>query len=110
MNGRQEKSHVIDVDEGGIIRVRFTIERGRIIAFTAQYEPFIEGRLRPAVRYVTAHGRAHRDTLDWRGRSIPGLKEWLPELMDFNDAFTFAEQDLKANWPTYLVEFLRRRR
>ena len=72
MNGRQEKDYEIDLDEGGVIRVRRTNERGRIIAFTAQNEPFIEGRFRPAVRYDTAHGRAHRDPLDWNSRPIRG--------------------------------------
>ena len=110
MNGRVEKEYEINLDEGGVIRVRRSSIRGRIIAFTVQYEPLVEGRFLPAVRYDTAHGRAHRDTLDWRGRPIPSLKEWLPASMDFNEAFTFAEQDLKTKWPEYLAAFLRRRR
>ena len=110
MNGRQERAYDIELEEGGFIRIRRTSIRGRIIAFTAQYEPLIEGRFRPAVRYDTAHGRAHRDTLDWNGRPIRSLKKWLPESMDFIEAFTFAEQDLKTNWREYLAGFLRRRR
>ncbi|MBA2278267.1 MAG: hypothetical protein H0W06_10945 [Chloroflexia bacterium] len=110
MSRRQERQYDIDLGEGGFIRVRRTNIRDKIIAFTAQYEPFVEGWFRPAVRYDTAHGRAHRDTLDWDGRPIRGLKEWLPVSMNFNEAFTFAEQDLKTNWLKYLTAFLRRRR
>jgi len=110
MNRRHEQNYVIDLQEGGYIRIRRTSVRGKIIAFTAQYESFIEGEFRPAVRYDTAHGRAHRDTLDWNGRPIRGPKEWLPESMDFNEAFTFAERDLKAHWREYRAAFLRRRR
>src|SRR5215207_7151336 len=99
MNGRQEKDFDIHLREGGVIRVRFTDQRGRIITFTVQYEPFIEGRFRPTVRYDTAHSRPHRDTLDWHGRPIRGSKDWLPDSMDANDPLTFAINDLKQTGP-----------
>jgi hypothetical protein len=109
MNGRQEKHHDAFVAGGDAIRFRWTSERGRIVAFTVQFEVLIEGRYRPAARYDSAHGRAHRDTLDWNGRPIRGLKHWLPESMNFNDALTFAERDFKVNAAEYRREFLRRR-
>ena len=109
MNGRQEKDFDIHLREGGVIRVRFTDQRVRIITFTFQYEPFIEGCFRPAVRYDTAHGRPHRDTLDWHGRQIRGSKARLPDSMDANDVLTFAINDLRTNWSDYLTAFLRRR-
>lgn len=52
------------------IRVRRTTERGQTLAFTVQYEPWVDGAHRPAVRYDTAHGFAHRDILDWDGVAV----------------------------------------
>lgn len=55
---------------GDAFRVRVTIERGIVLAFTAQLEVFVDGRFRPAERFDSAHGRPHRDTLDWTGEVI----------------------------------------
>jgi len=48
----------------------------------------------PVVRYDTAHGFAHRDLLDIKGR----VKKTPLFNQDYNDALSFAESDLKANW------------
>ena len=109
MNGGQEKGHDVFVATSDVIRMRWTSERGRIVAFTVQFEVLIEGQYHPAGRYDSAHGRAHRDTLDQHGRPIRELKHWLPELMRFNDALTFAERDFKVNASEYRQAFLRRR-
>ena len=110
MNERHNTAYIIDLRDGGAIRVRFTTECGRVVAFTVQYEPLIDGKLRPAVRYDTAHERPHIDTLDWSGHLIIGQKQWLPEDPDLNAALTSAIQDFKSNWPAYRAAFLRRRR
>ncbi|MBA2277905.1 MAG: hypothetical protein H0W06_09115 [Chloroflexia bacterium] len=57
-------------DGGDHIRVRFATERGRVLRYTVQFEILNEGRHWPAVRYDSAHGVPHRDTLDWRGETI----------------------------------------
>jgi hypothetical protein len=57
------------------------------------------------VRYDTAHGFSHRDQYDNRGRAIK-----TPLLaFNFNQALTFAEADLKANWIIYRERFLKGR-
>jgi hypothetical protein len=93
---------------GAAVRVRYKIRQGVIAAFTAQYEVWVDGAWRPAVRYASAHDRPHRDVLDWEGNVV--AKEWLPEGTSANDAFTQAEDDLKTNAARYRDEFLRRKR
>lgn len=73
-----------------------------IVLFRLQYETRVRGKWLPAVRYDTAHGYAHRDLLDAKGRVT---KTPLFNL-GFNDALTFAESDLKANWLKYKRAFL----
>lgn len=77
-------------------------ERGKIIFFRVQYETKINDIWYPVVRYDTAHGFAHRDLLNIKGRVIktPLFKQ------DYNDALTFAESDLKTNWEYYKKRFL----
>ena len=76
--------------------------KGRIVFFRLQYETQIKGIWHPVVRYDTAHGFAHRDLLN-----IQGQVEKTPLFnQDYNDALTFAESDLKANWAIYKARFL----
>jgi len=71
---------------------------GRIMHFCVQLEVRENGVWMPVVRYDTAHGFAHRDILDLTGKNV----EKTPLFgMDYNDALTFAESDLKANWAFY---------
>ena len=56
----------------------------------------------PVVRYDTAHGYAHRDIMTIQGdiNKTPLFNQ------DYNDALTFAENDLKSNWESYKRRFL----
>ncbi len=76
--------------------------RDRIVFFRVQLETFVEGKWLPVVRYDTAHGFVHRDLLDKHGHAVktPLFNQ------DFNDALTFAENDLKTNWSSYRERFL----
>jgi hypothetical protein len=77
-------------------------ERGRIVFFRVQYETKIRDRWFPVVRYDTTHGYAHRDLLNIRGdvEKTPLFNQ------DYNDALTFAENDLESNWFYYKKRFL----
>jgi hypothetical protein len=69
--------------------------------FTVQLEVFIGGKWQPIVRYDSTHGFAHRDRYFLDGRSIK------TELhMDFKDALTFADEDIRDNWRLYRERFL----
>ena len=73
----------------------------RITTFRVQLEARDGGEWWPVVRYDTAHGFAHRDLMNKQG-----LVQKTPLFnMDYNDALTFAENDLKANWAHYEASF-----
>ena len=91
---------------GDLYRVLARIERGRGIRFTVQYEAWIEGRAYPVVRYDSAHGRAHCDTLDWTGRVVN--KKWL-DIASLDEAMTDAVDTIKADRRVFREEFVRRR-
>jgi hypothetical protein len=87
------------------LRKHHTRSRGKIISFTVQYETFWKGKWMVVVRYDTAHGFSHRDQYDSRGRAIKTPLF----VLNFNQALTFAEADLKANWQIYRERFLKGR-
>ncbi|MEW6419912.1 MAG: hypothetical protein AB1480_17660 [Nitrospirota bacterium] len=77
-------------------------EKGKIVYFRVQYETKINNLWYPVARYDTAHGFAHRDILNVKGK----VKKTPLFNQDFNDALTFAENDLKDNWESYKKRFL----
>lgn len=88
------------------IRVRMRVERGDLVRFMAQYEAVIAVRVYGVVRYDTAHGAPHRDTLDWQGRVRS--KRMLAGFT-FAEALDYAIDDIQSNWRGYRSEFQRRR-
>ncbi len=78
------------------------ITKGRVEQFTIQLETFVKGKWVAVVRYDTAHGFAHRDLIYFNGR-----KEKKAIHLDFNEAITFADQDIRENWERYISNFLR---
>ncbi len=80
-------------------------EKGKIVFFRVQYETKIDDKWHPVVRYDTAHGFAHRDLLTLSGpvKKTPLFNQ------DYNDALTFAENDLKSNWQYYKRRLLEER-
>ena len=109
MTGRRQYQHehflhpIADVS----VRVGFDTVRGRVTDFTVQFECWIEGRWHPAVRYDTAHGRAHRDTVDWDGRVV--VKAWLPVETTYDDALAEAILDLTKDAAYHRRAFEERR-
>jgi hypothetical protein len=76
------------------LRVRAVKEKGIVLSFVVQYEAMVGGQWREIVRYDTHHGFAHKDIIHPNGR-----KDKLPLLLrDYNAAFTFSVDDLKASW------------
>lgn len=93
-------------NESDFIRVYMRAERGRVVRFTVQYEAIVGKETYPVVRYDSAHGAAHRDTLDCAGRVV--AKDWIRD-KTFAEVVTDAISDIDANWPTYRNTFLRRK-
>lgn len=89
------------LDSENAVRVRFELERNRVLRFVVQLECCFDGEWYPVVRYDTAHGFAHRDVL------YPSGKVEKTELMvqDYNDALTFALRDLSQKWEEYRARY-----
>ncbi|MBI2890991.1 MAG: hypothetical protein HYY13_09440 [Nitrospirae bacterium] len=79
------------------IRHMHSVEKGRVVSFMLQYERHVRGAWCPVVRYDTAHGYAHKDEYGATGETT---KTRLGK-MSFDEALTYAEDDLRANWGEY---------
>lgn len=83
------------------LRIRLTVEKGKILDLVFQYESFIQECWREIVRYDMAHGFFHRDFI------FPnGTKEKIRiEMLDLRSAAMFAEQDIKDKWEFYKSKY-----
>jgi hypothetical protein len=88
-----------------ILRAWFELERGQVHKFMVQLECYIDDQDEwiPVVRYDTAHGFAHCDRLH---PYAPTTKTKMTT-RDYNEALTFAIQDLAENWGIYRRRFER---
>ena len=84
-------------DDQTAARVRFETERNRVLGFMVQLECLFGDDWHPVVRYDTAHGFAHRDILRPSGEA----EKTVTPVRDYNEALTFAIQDLVENWEIY---------
>jgi len=84
------------------IRHYHQTEAGKVVKFVVQLEVEVQGSWREVIRYDTAHGYAHIDRFNLKGRK---KKERLR--LSFNEALTRAERDIKQNWSTYRERFLK---
>jgi hypothetical protein len=98
-----EKAHLQIITDRDRIRVRFKKERRRITEFVVQYETQVGDKWKPVIRYDTAHGRAHTDVIRPDGTQ----EKTLLHFPNYNDAFSYAEEDIKANWERYREEYLK---
>ena len=100
---KHETEYIIRLGFSDRYRHKHIRERGKIAYFRIQYETMIEERWYPVVRYYTAHGFAHRDLMNIKGEAVKTPLF----IQDYNDALTFVENDLKANWEIYKERFLK---
>jgi hypothetical protein len=94
-----EREFIIYLDEAQENRYRHwhVWERGEIVEFRIQYEALIAGQWQPIVRYDSAHGEPHRDTLHADGtqtkRMFPGYTN--------AEVLTIGQRDIMENWSRY---------
>ena len=100
---KREVEYVIRLGASDRYRHRHVREKGKVVYFRIQYETMVGEKWHPVVRYDTAHGFAHRDLIS-RKEEVAKTPLFTS---DYNDALTFAESDLKANWEIYKERFLR---
>ena len=98
------------LDDDNSLRVEFDLERGQVLKFMVQLECRFAERdeFTAVIRYDTAHGFAHLDRLHPYQRAEKSTMA----MQDYNEALTFAIDDLVKNWRGYRrrhEEWLRRK-
>jgi len=83
------------------LRVSAIKEKGEILEFCVQYEAYILENWQAVIRYDTAHGYAHKDTIHFDGK----VDKEPVYFVNYNLVFTHATQDLKKNWKKYRQNF-----
>lgn len=91
------------LDDQNALRVRFELEQSRVQRFIVQLECYIDDSWSSVVRYDTVHNFAHRDLI------YPSGEVAKSEMasQDYNEALTFAIQDLAENWGKYRERYER---
>ena len=97
-----EKEYLILLDIDVRKRHYHKVERGEIRNFVVQLELRIGDNWKPVVRYDCAHNFAHRDSYDQKGAARK-----VNLSMAYEDALTFADDDINENWQLYRDKFLR---
>ena len=85
------------------IRYKYEKEKGQILNLVIQYESFINGNWIPIVRYDNTHGFFHRDEMSPHKEQIK-TKIYIDNL---NEAFQYADSDIKENWKYYKKQYLK---
>lgn len=85
------------LNEQNALRVRFSLDHGEVVKFVVQLECCFESKWTAVIRYDTAHGFAHCDKI----HPYQTTEKTTLETKDYNEALTFALNDLQANWRHY---------
>jgi hypothetical protein len=98
-----EKVYLLYLDQALQNRYRYwhRWERGKIVEFCVQYEALIADRWRPVVRYDSAHGEPHRDTLHPDGTETKSSYRGYAN----NEVLTVGCQDIVTNWRKYRTRY-----
>lgn len=101
---KKEFTKVLDKFGLERIRVKLTIEKGKLTDIVFQYESFINEKWTEIVRYDFAHGFFHRDFIAPKGEN----EKVRIEINDMTMAATFAEQDIIDKWEFYQAKYLQK--
>ena len=97
-----ERLYIIPYSRDARKRHYHKTTRGRVVSFVVQLEVEVEGEWNPVVRYDCSHRFVHRDSYSLAGRQ---KKEEID--LSYEEALTFADEDIDENWERYRVAFLR---
>ena len=100
-----KKEFIKTLDEFGRerIRIKLSIDKGKLIDLFFQYESLISGKWKEIVRYDIAHGFFHRDFIYPSGKK----KKTRIQISELRTAATFAEQDIRDKWDFYKAKYLK---
>jgi hypothetical protein len=105
MNGSQPTSREWFITVAPLearIRCAYQRQGKQVYQFTVQIEVMHLENWRPVVRYDNAHGFCHRDTLHPDGTQ----DKTRVFVGDANETFTYAIEELRANWQAHRARFL----
>ncbi len=85
------------LDDQNALRIKFELEQGKVGKFIVQLECYLDNAWIPVVRFDTVHGFAHCDKL----HPYEATVKTSMVMQNYNDALTFAIQDLTYNWQKY---------
>jgi len=85
------------LDQENALRVRFEMDQGVIVKFVTQLECLIGSKWTAVIRYDTAHNFAHCDKL----HPYKPTEKMVLKTQDYNEALTYAMDDLQDNWQRY---------
>ena len=102
----KEKTFLKHLDNEGLerIRMRISVDKGKVIDIMVQYETIINNKWASVVRYDCAHGFFHRDVLTPQGDKEK--QRIAIENLDY--ALQYAEQDIKDRWKFYKQRFTKK--
>lgn len=93
--------YVIPLGNNARKRHYHEIEKGKVARFRVQLEVFTNNIWQVIIRYDSAHGFIHIDQYSLDGNKI---KKELH--LNFSEALTLADEDIKENWKAYQKTFL----
>ena len=97
-----EKQYLIMLDLDTRKRHYHIAEEGKVTKFTVQLEIQIGDAWREVVRYDCAHDFAHKDCYN-----IEGKRRKINLFLSYEEALTFADDDINKNWQIYRERFLK---
>ena len=97
-----EKEYLILLDVDARKRHYHFTQSGKVLKFVVQLEVKSEGLWKPVLRYDCSHDYAHKDSFDLKGKS-----KKISLYMDYENALSFADDDINENWQIYRERFLR---
>ena len=93
--------YVIPLGENVRKRHYHETDKNKIASFAVQLEVFLNNQWQIVIRYDSVHGFPHVDRYYLNGRKVKrGL------LLNFSEALTLADEDIKENWKAYRNAFL----
>ena len=96
-----EKNYLILLDLDTRKRHYHFTEAGKITKFAVQLEVKVKDTWKEVIRYDCAHGYSHKDLYD-----IKGKHRKININMNYEDALTYADDNINENWQIYRHRFL----
>ncbi len=98
------KSYRYEIAEDVFVTVHVENSKNKVTSFVVKLEILLNNILFELVRYDTAHGGVHRDTLlpDGKKHRVTFLHH-----LDFKSGLDYAIHDVEQNWEFYVERFER---